>query len=136
MSTDRVALRRTAALFVVATAIAAGVVFALPAFLIPFYPPGVFGVLVRLKLFFATLAVVLLAALVVVYARLYRDVPTGFTRGLLLFTVALLLYAATANPLVPLLLGFGPFQPIGPFTFLPELFACVAALVLYYQSNT
>ncbi|GAD51506.1 hypothetical protein MBEHAL_0266 [Halarchaeum acidiphilum MH1-52-1] len=133
---DHLALRRTAALLVVAVAVAAGVVVALPGLLMPFYPPGVFGVLVRAKVFFATLVVVLLAALFVTYARLYRELPTRFTRGLLLFTAALLLYAATANPVLPLLLGFGRPRPIGPFTFLPEAFTCVAVLVLYYQSNT
>ncbi|MBP2252094.1 putative RDD family membrane protein YckC [Halarchaeum solikamskense] len=136
MSVHGDALRRTAALLAVALAVAAVVVLAVPRLAVPFYPPGVFGVLVRLKVFFATLAVALLAALFVTYVRLYREVPTGFSRGLVLFTAALLLYAATTNPLVPLLLGFGLFHPIGPFTFLPEVFACVAALVLYYQSNT
>ncbi|WP_255494063.1 hypothetical protein [Halarchaeum sp. CBA1220] len=128
--------RRTLALCAVTVAVSAAVASAAPTLLVPRYPPGVFGVLVGLKLFFSTATLTSLCALLVTHARLYRDVPTPFARGLLLFTLAFLLYAATSNPLLPLLFGFGPPDPIGAFTFLPDLFACLAALTLYHQSAT
>jgi hypothetical protein len=49
-------------------------------------------------------------------------------------TVALRLYALTSNPLAAVVLGFHPAVSIGPFTFLPDLFAAVAVIVLLYQS--
>ncbi|WP_231727749.1 hypothetical protein [Haloferax profundi] len=53
---------------------------------------------------------------------------------MLLFTAALLLYALTSSPLLSLLLGFRG-SGLGPFTFLPDLFAAVAITFLTYQSS-
>lgn len=63
--------------------------------------------------------------------------PNPFTRSLLLFSVALLLYALASNPLVWILLGFRRGLlglGIGGFAFLPDLFAAVAVTVLLHQS--
>lgn len=58
------------------------------------------------------------------------------------FTVSVALLAAgvlvTVLPrltLVPRLLGFRGGVALGPFTFIPDLFASVATVVLLYQSN-
>lgn len=92
---------------------------------------------VRLKLFVSTYTVVVLLALLGNYAGIYRELPNPFTRSLLLFAVALLLYALSSSPLVWLvvglrrgLLGLG----IGWFAFLPDLFAAVAVTLLLHQS--
>src|SRR6056297_1048279 len=67
-------------------------------------PVGMESVL-RIKLFVTTLNVVVLLALLWNYIAVYRDLPNRFTLSLLLITVALLLYAVSSNPLLPLLLG-------------------------------
>ena len=100
--------------------------------------PGMMGpeaaVYVQIRLFVSTFNVLVILALTASYLRLYRDLPTRFTGSLLLFSVALLLYALAASPAVQLLFGFRAGTGLGPFTFLPDLFASVAAVVLLYQS--
>jgi hypothetical protein len=88
----------------------------------------------RIKLFVTTLNVVILLALLWNYVAVYRDMPNRFTLSLLLVTAALLLYAVSSNPLLPLLLGFRHGTTLGPFVFIPDVFASVAAVVLLYQS--
>ena len=93
---------------------------------------------VRLKLFVSTYTVVTLLALVATYVSLYRDLPNPFTRSLLLFSVALLLYALSSSPLVWLVVGFRRALfglGIGLFAFLPDVFAAVAVTLLLYQSS-
>jgi hypothetical protein len=85
--------------------------------------------LLSAKLFVSTFNVVVLVAI-------YRDIPNQFTLSLLLFCLALLLYALTSNPLVHVYLGFRGGVQLGLFTFLPDLFAGVAVVALLYQSYT
>ena len=92
--------------------------------------------LLSAKLFVSTFNVVVLVALVATYLSVYRDIPNQFTLSLLLFCLALLLYALTSNPLVQLYLGFRGDAQLGLFTFLPDLFAGVAVVALLYQSHT
>ena len=92
------------------------------------------ALVLQVKLLVTTFTVVLLVVLAGTYASLYRDLPNPFTLSLVVFCVALLLYALTSNPFVLLVLGFRP-TPLGPFTFLPDLFAAVAVVVLLYQSQ-
>ncbi|MFC7202572.1 hypothetical protein ACFQJC_03535 [Haloferax namakaokahaiae] len=88
----------------------------------------------QVKLLVSTFNVVLLVALAFNYLRVYFDLPNPFTMSLVVFTVALLLYAVTSNPLAAIVFGFRPQVSIGAFTFLPDLFASVAVVVLLYQS--
>ena len=88
----------------------------------------------QVKLVVTTFTVVLLLVLAGTYASLYRELPNPFTLSLVVFCVALLLYALTSNPVVLLVLGFRP-APLGLFTFLPDLFAAIATVVLLYQSQ-
>lgn len=92
------------------------------------------GFLVLVKLLVTTFNVVALLALTGTYVSVYRDLPNQFTLSLILFSVALLLYAVTSNPLFPLVFGFRGGVGLGPFTFIPDLFASVAIVVLLYQS--
>ena len=91
--------------------------------------------LLAVKLFVSTFNVAVLLALSATYVSIYRDLPNRFTLSLLLFSVALLLYALTSNPVVHVLLGFRGSPLLGPFTFIPDLFAGVAIVVLLYQSH-
>ncbi|WP_458190744.1 hypothetical protein [Haladaptatus sp. NG-WS-4] len=88
----------------------------------------------RVKVFVTTLNVVLLVALTTSYVSLYRSLPNQFTGSLVLVCLALLLYAVSANPLVTLMLGYPGGSSLGPFTYLPDLFATVATVVLLHQS--
>lgn len=97
-------------------------------------PLGGIETIVRIKLFVTTLNIVVLLALLWNYITVYRDIPNRFTLSLLLFTVALLLYAVSSNPLLPLVLGFRHGTTLGPFMFLPDVFASIAIIVLLYQS--
>ncbi|MEF8825947.1 MAG: hypothetical protein V5A27_06355 [Halapricum sp.] len=90
--------------------------------------------MVRIKLFVTTLNIVVLFALLWNYVTVYRDMPNQFTLSLLLFSVALLLYSVTSNPLLPLILGFRHGTTLGPFVFLPDVFASIAVIILLYQS--
>lgn len=93
--------------------------------------------LLSLKLFFSTFTASVLVVLAAEYAGIYRELPTPFTRSLLLFSLALLLYALASNPLVWLVLGLRHAflgLGIGPFAFLPDLFAGVAVVLLLHQS--
>ena len=87
------------------------------------------------KLFVSTFNVAVLLALVATYVGIYRDIPNPFTLSLILFSLSLLLYAVTSNPAVQVYAGVRPTTQLGVFTFLPDLFAGAAVVVLLYQSN-
>lgn len=133
------ALVRTLGFTVGAFAVAAIVAVFGPDYLLPHpLPPspsrdGPLAGMLQVKLFFSTFSGILLLVLLVTYARIYQDLPNRFTLSLLLFTVALALYALTANPLVSILFGFRQAGG-GPFTFLPDLFTAVAVVILLHQS--
>ena len=102
--------------------------------LLPHDPPVGIETVLRIKLFVTTLTVVMLLALLWNYVAIYRDLPNRFTLSLLLFTVALLLYAVSSHPLLPIVMGFRHGTTLGPFVFIPDVFASVAVVVLLYQS--
>jgi len=77
----------------------------------------------------ATLATLLL----IIYVGIYRKTGSEFTVGLIIFSIVILLYAISSNPLVQLFFGFRAFG-LGPFAPTPDLFACIALLVLLYLS--
>ncbi|MFB6129974.1 MAG: hypothetical protein ABEJ28_04030 [Salinigranum sp.] len=144
--TDR-PLRRVVAVTVVAVALSALVALFVD---LPFGPgggpgmgPGMgpgqamgspFGPLVQAKVFLSTFNLIVLLALGWSYLSLYRELPNGFTASLLVVTAALFLYALSSNPVIPRLFGFRGGPGLGPFTFLPDLFAAVAVVLLLYQS--
>ena len=86
------------------------------------------------RVFLSTFNVLVILALVWSYLSIYRDLPNRFTASLLLVTGALLLYALASNPVVHLLFGYRGASGLGPFAFLPDLFAAIAVTVLLYQS--
>jgi hypothetical protein len=103
-------------------------------FVLPHDPPVGIQTAVGVKLFVSTFNVVILTALLWNYVVVYRDLPNRFTLSLMLISVALLLYAVSSNPLLPMALGFRHGTALGPFVFLPDAFASAAAIVLLYQS--
>lgn len=76
----------------------------------------------------------LLGSLTVIYMRVYQETGLEFSFGLVVFSVALLMYALVSNPLLVSFAGFRG-SGLGPFAMLPDLFTCIASLVLLYISR-
>ena len=79
----------------------------------------------------STVNVALLVFLFSAYLGIYRKVKSDFTLGLMVFSIILLFYALSSNPLLQRVFGFRAFG-LGPFAMLPDLFTCVALSVLLY----
>ncbi|MFB6099674.1 MAG: hypothetical protein ABEK16_00225 [Candidatus Nanohalobium sp.] len=85
------------------------------------------------KVFLTSMNTVLLGGLTFNYLKIYRNMPTPTSRVFLIFSSALMMYALTANPLIQILFGF-KLIPLGPFTYLPELFLTAATGSVLYES--
>ncbi|MEM2864853.1 MAG: hypothetical protein QW638_08430 [Candidatus Bathyarchaeia archaeon] len=94
-------------------------------------PPGDIELFYTLKTAISTINAILLVSLFVIYADIYRRVKSDFTVGLMIFTVILLLYALSSNPILHRMFGFMAFG-LGPFAMLPDLFTCAALIILLY----
>jgi hypothetical protein len=79
----------------------------------------------------STVNATLLVFLLVIYVDIYRRTGSDFTIGLILFSIVLLLYALSSNPIVHWIFGFRAVG-LGPFAMLPDLFTCVALFVMLY----
>ena len=83
------------------------------------------------KTVLSTINATILIFLLVTYVDMYRKLKSEFTIGLILFSLILLLYALTSNPLMQRLFGFWGFG-LGPFAMLPDLCTTLALAVLVY----
>lgn len=68
-----------------------------------------------------------------VYVDTYRRIRSEFSLSLAIVSIVLFSYALSSNPLLHSALGFGGFG-LGPFAMMPELFSCIALLILVYIS--
>jgi hypothetical protein len=103
----------------------------------PVEPPPwntLFPYLIFAKTILASVNSILLTILFVIYIGIYRTTRSQFSIGLLIFSIALLLYSLTSNPIIHRLAGFR-VGGLGPFTMLPDLFTCIASAVLLYLSR-
>jgi hypothetical protein len=94
-------------------------------------PPGDIELFYTLKTVISTVNATLLISLFVIYVDIYRKVRSDFTVGLMIFTIVLLLYALSSNPILHRMFGFMAFG-LGPFAMLPDLFTCAALFILLY----
>jgi hypothetical protein len=94
-------------------------------------PPGDIQLYYTVRVVLSTINATLLIFLFSAYLGMYRKVKSDFTLGLMVFSMILLLYALSSNPLVQRSFGFHAFG-LGPFAMLPDLFTCVALGVLLY----
>jgi hypothetical protein len=85
----------------------------------------------KVKTMLSTINATLLALLLVTYVDMYRKLKSEFTLGLILFSLILLLYAVSSNPLLQQFFGFWGIG-LGPFAMLPDLFTTFALVVLLY----
>ena len=93
--------------------------------------PGDIEFFYTVKTVVSTLNVTLLIFLLLTYISMYRKTRSEFTIGLIIFSMVLLFYALSSNPLLQWGFGFRAFG-LGPFAMLPDLFTCVALGVLLY----
>ncbi len=75
--------------------------------------------------------VTLSTILLLMYVSIYRRTRSEFTIGLMIFSAVLLLHAFVSFPLLGRAFGFYPYG-LGPFAMLPDLFTCLALVVLLY----
>lgn len=94
--------------------------------LLPFY--------FTVKTIIVTMNSVLISFLVLIHLGIYRKTGTKFSLGLMLFSIALLMYTIAANPLFHRLLGFRRIG-LGPILMIPDLFTCLASAILLYLSR-
>ena len=87
-----------------------------------------------IKMIFTTLTSALLIGLIVVHVRVYRETGTRFSLGLVIFSVALILYTLASNPMLHRFVGFRRIG-LGPLLMLPDVFMVVAAAILLYLSR-
>ena len=97
-------------------------------------PTQFFESVVLAKIFFTSFNIIILSALTYTYFSIYREVPTSMSRGLTMFSAALLLYALTSSPLLHIYTGFDTIT-VGPFTYVPDMFVSIAASVIFYESQ-
>jgi hypothetical protein len=93
--------------------------------------PGDLEFFYTLQTVVSTINATLLIFLLLIYISIYMKTRSQFTIGLIIFSMILLLYALTSNPLVTRIFGFRAFG-LGPFAMLPDLFTCAALVVLLY----
>jgi hypothetical protein len=89
--------------------------------------------LTSLKTMTSFVNLVISLPLLITYVKLYRELHSRFTLGLIVVILVLFFYAITSNPLLHNFFGYYPLG-LGPFTILPDAFATVALLVLFYLS--
>ena len=82
-----------------------------------------------LKAVLASVNAFLLITLSTIYLKVYNDTGLDFSLGLVVFSVALLLYSLTSNPLLVSAMGYRG-SGLGPFAMLPDLFTCIASFTL------
>ena len=99
----------------------------------PNYPPapGDIELYYTVKVILTTINAALLIFLLAAYLDVYQKIRSPFTIGLMVFSLVLLLYALSSNPLLQRVFGFHAFG-LGPFAMLPDLFTFVALAVLLY----
>ena len=71
--------------------------------------------------------------LIFIYVKIYREIKSDFTLGLLIVMFAFLVYAITSNPLFYSIFGYWGFG-MGPFQMIPDIFGTIALSVLLYLS--
>ena len=86
------------------------------------------------KTILSSVNAVFLTVLLALYIGIYRNTGSEFSMGLVIFSIALLFYSITSNPLIHRITGFKG-SGLGPFVILPDLFTFIASAVLLYLSQ-
>jgi hypothetical protein len=95
---------------------------------------GQSGFYLRAKSVLTTVNMALCLVLIASYLKLYTEVKSRFTLGLVFVMFTMFVYAATSNPIIHALSGFC-LSGLGPFTMIPDIFAMAALGILLYLSE-
>ena len=98
---------------------------------LPFDIMGDIELFYKIKTILSSINATLLVFLLATYVDMYKKIPSEFTLGLIVFSLILLLYALSSNPLLQWLFGYRAFG-LGPFAMLPDMFTTLALAVLLY----
>ena len=85
----------------------------------------------RVKTVLTSINATLLVILLLTYVDIYNKLRSEFTVGLILFSLILLFYAISSNPIVQSVFGFRAFG-LGPFAMIPDIFTSIALAILLY----
>ena len=85
----------------------------------------------RVKTVLTSINATLLVILLFTYVDIYKKLRSEFTLGLILFSLVLLFYAISSNPIVQSVFGFRALG-LGPFAMIPDLFTSIALAILLY----
>lgn len=85
------------------------------------------------KTVISTVNIAIVLILLLIYMNIYRKTKTNFTIGLIIFSLILLLYTVSSNPVLQTIFGYRAFG-LGPFAMLPDVFTFISLLVLLYLS--
>jgi hypothetical protein len=85
----------------------------------------------KIKTILSSINATLLVLLLATYVDMYRKIQSEFTFGLIVFSLTLLFYALSSNPLLQWLFGYRAFG-LGPFAMLPDMFTTLALVVMLY----
>ncbi|WGM90429.1 MAG: hypothetical protein NUK63_04715 [Candidatus Bathyarchaeum tardum] len=85
----------------------------------------------KVQTIFSSINATLLIFLLAEYVDMYLKLKSEFTLGLIVFSLTLLLYALTSNPLIQWIFGYYAFG-LGPFAMIPELFTTLSLVILLY----
>ena len=85
----------------------------------------------RVKTVLTSINATLLVILLLTYVDIYKKLRSEFTLGLILFSLILLFYAISSNPIVQSVFGFRAFG-LGPFAMIPDIFTSIALAILLY----
>jgi len=95
--------------------------------------PGQLRTYLTIRAIVSTVNAGLAIFLLMVYIGIYLKTRAKFTVGLIIFTITLLLYALTSNPLLVVLVTARPFA-FNVFAGVSELFTTIALTILLYLS--
>ena len=96
-----------------------------------FYYQGDMELFYKVRTILSSINAALLIFLLISYVDMYSKMKSEFTIGLIVFSMTLLLYALTSNPLLQTIFGYHAFG-LGPFAMLPDMFTTIALIVLSY----
>ena len=95
------------------------------------FVPGDIELYYKLKTMLSSINATLLVILLVTYVKMFTIIKSEFTIGLILFSLTLLFYTLTSNPIIQGIFGFQAFG-LGPFAMLPDMFTTIALAILLY----
>jgi len=98
---------------------------------LPFDIMGDIELFYKIKTILSSINATLLVFLLATYVDMYKKIKSEFTIGLVVFSLILLLYAISSNPLLQWLFGYRAVG-LGPFAMLPDMFTTLALAVLLY----